>query len=120
MIRKLSTNETIVLDSCTTTIDYLYVDDFCNAVTCIIDSHSTGVFNICSGNEYPIKSIIERLHQLTKSSGTITFDTSRDRVGISNYICGSSDKIRALGWRPMFEIEDGLRSTYNLSAVNTE
>jgi nucleoside-diphosphate-sugar epimerase len=111
MLRKLRTDETIVLDSCTSTIDYLHVDDFCNGIVYIIDNFATGIFNVCSGEEYPIRSIIQILQQVTNSSSVLTFDKSRDRKDMSTYTCGSSDRLRSLGWTPHFTIQDGIKSS---------
>lgn len=115
MLRKLRTDESIMLDSCTSTIDYLHVDDFCKGIVCILDKSETGIFNVCSGEEYSIRYIIEILQQVTNGKSVLTFDKSRDRTGMSTYTCGSSERLRSLGWTPQFTIQEGI-----LSALNTE
>lgn len=119
MLRRLRVDEQLVVDSCASTVDYLHVYDFCAGVGCILDTGSVGVFNVCSGEEYSIRSVLDRMIEVVGRTPTIVVDRSLDRTGGPTYTCGQPEKILSLGWRPKLDISRGLRLTYSLSAENT-
>ena len=108
VLSKLQANERVLLDSCTSIVDYLHVDDFCSGVDTILGASGCGVFNVCSGHEYPIRDVITLMQSLTASKSVITFDETRDRVGPSKYTCGDPGRLMALGWRPLLSLDTGL------------
>jgi nucleoside-diphosphate-sugar epimerase len=108
VLSKLQANEHVLLDSCTSTVDYLHVDDFCSGVDTILGSSVDGVFNVCSGHEYPIRDVITLMQSLTASKSVVTFDETRDRVGPSKYTCGDPGRLVALGWSPLITLDAGL------------
>ena len=108
VLSKLQANERVLLDSCTSIVDYLHVDDFCSGVDTIRGASGCGVFNVCSGHEYPIRDVITLMQSLTASKSVITFDETRDRVGPSKYTCGDPGRLMALGWRPLLSLDTGL------------
>jgi len=110
VIRSLVHDKDIRLDSCNVLIDYLHIDDFSKALLHILKSDAHGIFNICSGNEYPLRQILTYIHQHTNSRGTVVFDETLARSAPS-YICGEATKLRDLGWTPTISIEDGLLRT---------
>jgi len=108
IIRKCVANEDIVLDDCTSTIDYVHVDDFCRGVDRIISSGQTGIFNVCSSDEVRVRDLVNTIHTLSSSKSVITFDSSLNRLHLSSYACGNSDKLRSLGWSPLKLLDSGL------------
>jgi nucleoside-diphosphate-sugar epimerase len=119
IINKLFKNESIILNSCDTVIDYLYVDDFCSALYSIIDNNNEGIFNICSGKEYSLRSVIDIIKQNIPSQD-IKFDSSLDRKFSSKYVCGSNDKLKNnTKWSPLVSINEGIIKTidYNKSVI---
>ncbi len=102
IIRKVLDKKPIRLDSCNVTIDYLHVDDFCIGIAVILATKSTGVFNICSGEEYRLRDVLGML------SRDITFDETLDRTSSSSYICGDNTKLKMLGWGPTISLQYGL------------
>ena len=56
--------ENLSLDSCSSVVDYLYVKDFVDAVEQIINSKSSGIINICSGNQYEVKEVIKLIKKV--------------------------------------------------------
>lgn len=113
MLTRLRRDTPIIMDSCTTTIDYLHIDDFCTGVEIVMTTRSTGVFNVCSGKEYSVREIVETLHRLTSSAATVIFDPTRDRIGVSKYNCGEPGRLLSLGWRPRVSLDDGLLQLRN-------
>ena len=110
LVRKFSFGQPIVLDSCNTTIDYLHIDDFCSGVLCILNKNSHGIFNLCSGESYKLKDVIQCLHRACSSSSSITFDSSLDRTKLNKYAVGDNLKLRSIGWSPSITLDEGLKS----------
>jgi nucleoside-diphosphate-sugar epimerase len=110
LFRKFSLGQPAVLDSCNTTIDYLHIDDFCRGVMCILQKKYYGVFNLCSGESYQLKDVIQCLHRVCNSSSYTIFDSSIDRTKLNKYAVGDNFKLRSIGWNPTITLEDGLKS----------
>ena len=108
LVQKQILSEDITLDSCNSTVDYLHVEDFCAGVLATIE-HLSGVVNLCSGNEYSVRTIVELIQKEISSKSTITFDSSKDRHLLSNRSCGNSNKIKSTGWMPSIDLLQGIR-----------
>jgi UDP-glucose 4-epimerase len=93
LISVFNSNQEMTLDECNTIIDYLYVEDFVNLLFKLTLSGNTGVYNLCSGNQYELKEIISLIHNLTNSKSNITYDSTKNRISVSNYICGDNSKV---------------------------
>jgi nucleoside-diphosphate-sugar epimerase len=94
LINKFINNENITLDECNSTLDYLYVEDFVRYVYQLTLKKSIGIYNLCSGNEYKLKDVINLIKSLTNSSSEIVFDSSINRGASFNYVCGNNEKIQ--------------------------
>lgn len=109
IIRKLKKGENITLDSCNTTIDYLHITDFCRAIQSIIYTNLVGIFNVCSGEEYYLKDIINYISEKENYTNQIVFNNTVDRKYSSKYICGNNNKIITnTDWIPKINIYDGI------------
>ena len=110
VISKCLSGENILLDSCSSIVDYVYIDDFVEGVSKLISSSSQGVYNICSGKEYHIKEVLEAIIDISNSEATIIFNRSLDRKGHPDHVCGSNEKIcQKTGWSPQVELGQGLK-----------
>jgi hypothetical protein len=94
LINKFINNENITLDECNSTLDYLYVEDFVEYIYQLTLKKSIGIYNLCSGNEYKLKDIINLIKSLTNSSSEIVFDKNINRGVSFNYVCGNNEKIK--------------------------
>lgn len=114
LINKFIQNDKVELDECNKIIDYLYIDDFIDLLYELMISKSTGVYNICSGEQYNLKNIIEKIHSTLKSCSEIIYNRDLNRKLTSSYICGSNNKIiTTTGLRPKIDLENGLSKTIN-------
>ena len=107
-------NEKIELNSCNSIIDYLYIDDFVDGLVNIFENKFVGVYNICSGKQYEIKTIINKIQKLCKNNSSIAFNKNFDREKFPNYICGDSSKLIKQSnnkWYPKINLDDGLTKT---------
>jgi nucleoside-diphosphate-sugar epimerase len=119
LISKFLNNEEITLDKCDKIIDYIYIDDFTEYVYNLIITQNNGVFNICSGDQYNLKDIINLIHTLVGSDSKISYTSIINRKLTSSHICGDDTKIRAVtGLYPKVNIKDGILKTINFFKTN--
>ena len=117
-ISKLKSEKTIELNSSTSIIDYVYIDDFCEAALMIAENTPNGIFNICSGNEYTAKSIVKIIADKLNNNSQLIFNAKLDRENFPKYICGSNEKLlRKFNWTPKISIEGGILKTIEKDCV---
>jgi UDP-glucose 4-epimerase len=96
------------------TRDFLYVDDLVDAVLLADRAETPGeVFQIASGRETSIATLIERMKELLPSvKFQIRHEEARSGEIFRNY--ASIDKARrSLGYEPKIELSEGLRRTWD-------
>lgn len=92
--------------------DWLYVEDYCRAIACVLKSGKAGeIYNVSSGVPTPNLVVIKTiLKMLGKPESLIQFVT--DRPGHDRrYSLDSSKLRRELGWKPEVGFEEGVRQT---------
>ena len=94
LINKLSKNEKVILDECNKIIDYIYIDDFVNLAYSLITGNINGVYNICSGQQYNLRDIVNKIGMLMNKLNNIQFNNSSTRELTSSIICGNNNKIK--------------------------
>jgi len=95
--------------------DYLYIDDFCNAVITLLNHKIDGVeiFNIASGIGHSLQDVIDCI----ESSLNVTLLKINKPAGFSGIKRNvlSIDKIRKHnGWVPKYSLEDGIKQTIKM------
>ena len=91
--------------------DWLFVRDNCAGVDLVLRSGEVGqIYNIGAGNELTNREITDRLlSMLGKAESSVTY--VEDRQGHDRRYSIATDKVAALGWRPMFSFDDALDET---------
>jgi len=92
--------------------DWLYVEDYCRAIACVLQKGKPGeVYNVSSGSPTPNLIVIKTiLKMLGKPESLIRFVT--DRPGHDRrYSLDSSKLRRELGWKPQVGFEEGIGKT---------
>jgi dTDP-glucose 4,6-dehydratase len=91
--------------------NWLYVEDFARAVGHVLDQGEPGeVYNVGGPDECPNLEVVRRILTLCeRDESLIEFVT--DRPGHDRRYSLSSEKVRALGWRPQVGFERGLADT---------
>jgi len=91
--------------------EFLYVEDLARAIMVLVGSKSLPAFlNIGSSSEISISDLSKILVDTVQFKGDISFDRERPN-GTPRKLLDSS-LIRAFGWIPRVNLEDGIRSTY--------
>jgi nucleoside-diphosphate-sugar epimerase len=91
--------------------DYLHVEDVAAALVRLAMTEADGIFNICAGDPITVRHVLETLARLLDRPGAVRFGAADLRPWDPQFLYGSSDRLRALGWRPRFTLEEGLQRT---------
>ena len=108
--------------------DFLHVDDMADASTYImtldnkilyeIISPMLSHINVGSGEEITIKDISYIIKDIVEYSGEIVFNTKMPDGTYRKLL--DISKIESLGWKPVINLQDGLRETYNWFLENNK
>jgi len=90
--------------------EFLHVDDAASAALQLMESRATGLFNVGSGEDLPVRELADLVASVVGYEGPIRWDNSRPD-GTPRKLLDSS-RIRALGWSPRIPLEEGIRSVY--------
>lgn len=90
--------------------EFLHVDDAASAALLLMESRSTGLFNVGSGDDLPVRELAGLVAAVVGYDGPIQWDNSRPD-GTPRKLLDSS-RIRSLGWSPRIPLEEGIRSVY--------
>jgi len=104
-------NEVVVWGTGNPRREFLYIDDFVQAVLFLMERYNDGsLINVGSGADISVKELAETIKRIVGFRGEIVFDKSKPD-GAPRKLFDSS-KISRLGWRPKVNLEEGLRKTY--------
>ncbi|MCV2221435.1 GDP-mannose 4,6-dehydratase [Pseudomonas mercuritolerans] len=94
------------------TRDFLDVGDVIAAYFALLENGTPGqVYNICSGREQRIRSLIEQLADLAEVDVELVQDPARMRRADQRRVCGSHAKLaNATGWAPAITTQQSLRA----------
>lgn len=90
--------------------EFLYVDDLAEAALGMMRSDVTGLFNVGAGTDLTIRDLATRVSRVVGYHGEIVWDSSRPD-GTPRKLLDSS-RMRATGWEPRIDIEEGIELTY--------
>ena len=89
--------------------DYINVVDVASAICiCAMSDEDYGVYNACSGKSVSVKEITEIINRNLKHKVKFTFSAS-DRPNEVDETRGSCVKLKALGWKPSIDFEEGVQ-----------
>jgi len=97
--------------------EFLHVDDLAAALLVVMDKYSgQNIINVGTGEDVTLRQLSETMRDIVGFQGEIQFDTSKPD-GVMRKVLDVS-KINALGWRPTYSLQDGLRATYGWALAN--
>jgi nucleoside-diphosphate-sugar epimerase len=91
--------------------DYLHVADCASAFVSLLLSSESGVFNISSGTAVPVREIVLRVAELAGDRDKVKLGAITPAQPEPPLVEGNNEKLRSLGWKPRFELDDGLTNT---------
>jgi len=91
--------------------EFLHVDDLADAcVTLMEQGVGEGTYNVGTGIDLTIRELAELIMRVTGFEGKLAFDRSKPD-GMPRKLLDPS-RMRALGWQPRYDLEEGIRRTY--------
>src|SRR5262245_61736348 len=109
--RSLLRSRRVELDSCEPVRDYLHVSDVGEAFAHALHSDAEGGINLGSGRPVTVKTLVQTLGALAGRPDLLAFGARPELAGEPPFLCADPSGLKALGWRPRFDLEDGLRAT---------
>lgn len=102
------------------TRDFTDVRDVVGAYAALLRAADNGgVYNVCSGQEYQLRSLIEKMADMAGVDVTLRQDAGRFRPSEQRRMRGANDRLRTVtGWQPGIAIERSLEEiiSYELEA----
>ncbi|MES2212634.1 MAG: GDP-L-fucose synthase [Pseudomonadota bacterium] len=91
--------------------EFLYIDDFADACTFLMDHNYAGnIINIGSGQDMTIQALADTISKVIGFTGEIVFDASKPD-GTPRKLLDIS-KMSALGWKARYSLEEGIKRSY--------
>ncbi len=104
--------------------EFIHTDDIADACIALLTRDTTALslpLNLGTGRDFSIRELAETIARVVGYSGTIEWDTSKPDGAPRKLL--DSNRLRAFGWLPAVDFEEGLKSTYQWyldNAVITE
>ncbi|WP_426203479.1 GDP-mannose 4,6-dehydratase [Pseudomonas sp. TWP3-1] len=94
------------------TRDFLDVSDVISAYFALLENSTPGqIYNICSGREQSIRSLIEQMGDLAEVEMKLVQDPARMRRADQRRVCASHQKLsETTGWTPAITTQQSLRA----------
>lgn len=110
LIEKGRMRPEIVVGNLDASRDLHDVRDTVRAYTTIVERGEPGrVYNVCSGQAFKIREVLDRLAAMSKVPVTVTVDPERYRPGDNLMLWGDRGRIeRELGWKPEIALDQTL------------
>lgn len=91
--------------------EFMYVDDFADACTFLMEIGYTGsLLNVGTGEEVTIKELAEIIKKIVGYNGNIVFDSSKPDGTLRKLL--DTAKLRNLGWKPKIDLRSGIGMAY--------
>ena len=101
--------EDVKVSDCLKFQDYLHVEDVSDALVKFFESSISDALNICSGEPVRLKTIVEKIKELTNYQGKILYGAIPSGFE-EPIVVGDATKLsQELNWKPAFTLEEGLK-----------
>ena len=104
--------EDVKVSDCLKFQDYLHVEDTARGIVEVFESDIQGAVNICSGKPVQLRYIVNKIAELTNFKGNILWGAIPAAFG-DEVVVGNNDKLKSIGWRPKYTLDEGLQQTIN-------
>lgn len=104
--------EDVKVSDCLKFQDYLHVADTARGIVDVFESDIEGAVNICSGQPVQLRTIVNKIAELTGFKGQILWGAIPAAFG-DDLVVGNNQKLKSIGWQPKYSLEEGLKETIN-------
>lgn len=109
LIRQLLQGQCPPLTACEQTWDYLHVDDAAAAFERVAATGATGIFNLASGVEVPLRDVVLQIRDAINPQLQLGFGAVPYRPDQVMRMQVSTERLRVMAdWRPLTVLSDGL------------
>lgn len=104
--------EDVKVSDCFKFQDYLHVEDTARGIVDVFESEIEDAVNICSGKPVQLREIVNKIAEYTDFKGQILWGAIPAAFG-DDLVVGNNEKLKSIGWKPRYSLEDGLKQTIN-------
>lgn len=102
-------NRSIKLGNLTPKRDYIHVEDICTAIISLLKHGKNDIYNIGTGKEYSVKTIVELISEILDKEVEIIQDEKRMRKVEREHLLPDITKISNItNWKPQIDFKSGL------------
>lgn len=112
VIQSCLKGEDVKVSDCLKFQDYLYVEDTARGIIAVLESDIEGTVNISSGQPIQLRTIVNKIAELTNFKGKILWGAIPAAFG-DDIVVGNNEKLKSIGWVPKYTLEEGLKQTIN-------
>jgi UDP-glucose 4-epimerase len=101
--------------------DYLYIDDFCRALTRMVQAKDfpPGVYNVGSGSGHTLLEIIDQIKRVSGHPPRVSFESAR-LIDVPAIVMDTNRLRKALpGWEPRVPFFDGIERMWHAAREET-
>jgi GDP-4-dehydro-6-deoxy-D-mannose reductase len=114
VISQLETGNIIKVKDLIPKRDYIYIDDFTDAILNSLTLNSNfNIFNIGSGESYSVQKIIDIIQQLLNTNASVESENERRKNEIMDTIADISMANEILHWSPKISFIEGVQNILN-------
>lgn len=116
--------EDVKVSDCLKFQDYLHVEDTACGIVDVFEADIQGAVNICSGKPVQLRTIVEKIAELTDFKGNILWGAIPAAFG-DDLVAGNNEKLKSTGWTQKYSLDEGLKMTiewwkdYNRREINS-
>lgn len=97
--------------------EFLHVDDLADACIMLMERRiGEGVYNVGTGTDLTVRELAETVMRVVGFEGRLAFDAGKPDGTPRKLL--DVGRITALGWRPRYSLEEGIRRTYEWCLEN--
>lgn len=112
VINSCLNGEDVKVSDCLKFQDYLHVEDTARGIVAVFESELQGAVNICSGKPVQLRTIVQKIADLTDFKGNILWGAIPAAFG-DDLVVGNNEKLKSIGWVQKYSLEEGLLQTIN-------
>lgn len=114
IISQILTKDVLQLGNIKTKRDFIFVNDIISAIKLVMKkSKGFNIYNVGNGKSHSILELCNLLQKISDKKISIKSKKSLLRKNEIDDVISNSLKLKKLGWKPMFSLNEGLKITYD-------